>query len=296
MLIHPSSPRSANHMNGLCSTSRPELPPEEISKYSPTFQFPKSLLLPLLRPVRMLQDRRLLPGIPRTLHVVICGFPRSGTTLLQLMMESAIPGIRTFGRERRGLEVARCGRRDNAVVLTKRPKDIYLVDELRAFYSSHPAEVRFIAVSRDPRSILTSRHFSNPSRYYVAPTAWRYAFQHWRWACQSDDVLSITYEALMHDPDTAEHQVLRHTGLVATRPFREFPQHIPDQFDDRPLNGVRQLDPQNSHRWKDPEHEPRIREILQAIPELPQVLIELGYEYDTAWTHRYLPDNSRVVA
>ena len=267
--------------------SRPELPPEAICKSIPTFQFPKSLLQPMIRPWIRMQDSRLLPAVPLRQHLVICGFPRSGTTLCQLMIESCIDGIRTFGRERRGLEMAQYGRRTHSRVVTKRPKDIFLIPELRDFYASHTADVRFILMSRDPRASLTSVHFSNPSDSFVSVDQWRHIYRHWKWSVSAADVLPVRYEDLVARPDVVECQVAELTGWTVSRPFCDFHESVPAGFDGRALNGLRALDKTNLNRWQDESHRERIRVLLQKMPELPEVLIDLGYETGDAWTHKY---------
>jgi hypothetical protein len=273
---------------------RPEQPPEAISKYTPTFQFPKSLLQPAMRVLIQMQDRGWVPGVPLKQHVVICGFPRSGTTLCQLMIESCVPQIKAFGRERRGLEIALFGLRTHSNVMTKRPKDVFLIKELREFYESHSARVRFLLLNRDPRSVLTSVHFSQPSRYFVSVDQWRHIFRHWKWASQASDVLSIRYEDLILDPDRVESQITAMTNWAVSQPFRQFHNSVPGKFDGRALNGLRELDPSNLDRWRHKAHRDRIRSLLSQMPELPDVLIELGYEADHSWTCEYL-DRTVVV-
>ena len=36
-------------------------------------------------------------------------------------------------------------------------------------------------------------------------------------------------------------------------------------------------------RWRDARHAQRLREVVRELPELPQILCELGYERDDAW-------------
>lgn len=275
--------------------ARPELPPESVSKCTPTFQFPKSVLQPLIRPVTRLQDAGWLPAVKQKQHVVICGFPRSGTTLCQLMIEACVSGIKVFGRERRALEVARFGRRTHAEVVTKRPKDVYLIPEIREFYAAHSANVRFILMHRDPRAVLTSVHFSEPSRYFVSVSNWRHIFAHWKWARQLPDLLSVSYEDLVAHPENMESQITRLTGWKTDRPFRSFHKNVPNHFDGRALNGLRELDPLNLERWRFPEHRERVRTLLQDMPELPEVLIELGYERDYSWTYEYSDVRSQTT-
>ncbi len=266
---------------------RPDLPPEEISKCTPTFQFPKSLLQPLIRSVVQLQDMGWLPSTPLQQHLVICGFPRSGTTLCQLMIESCVTGIKVFGRERRGLEVAQFSRRTHACVMTKRPKDLFLLSELRDFYESRCKDVRFIVMNRDPRSVLTSVHVSQPGNYWVSVSRWRHCFLHWKWACQFPDVLPIRYEDLVTRPNDVESQIKDFTGWTTSQPFQSFHEEIPRSFDVRALNGLRELDADNRNRWRQECHRARIQALLSELPELPDVLIELGYEKDDSWTCEY---------
>jgi hypothetical protein len=243
-----------------------------------------------------LQDSGKLPATPLRQHVVVCGFPRSGTTLFQLMIESCVAGVKTFGRERRALEFAKYGRRTHASVMTKRPKDIFLIRELRDFYVSHSAEVQFIVMHRDPRAVLTSVHFSRPSEYFVTTNQWRHIYRHWKWAANADDVLSIRYEDVVCGPDFVESQFAKLTGCEVSRPFRDFHQNVPAGFDGRALNGLRELDESNVLRWREACHRDRIRSLLQELPELPDVLIEMGYEKDDSWTREYADSQQSIPA
>jgi hypothetical protein len=50
---------------------------------------------------------------------------------------------------------------------------------------------------------------------------------------------------------------------------------------------VRPVDRSGIGRWAKREHRQRIEEILREVPELPQALIDLGYEADTSWIERW---------
>jgi hypothetical protein len=263
--------------------NRPPLPPERISRCTPTFQFPKSLLRPALKAVAALKDHGWLPAVPLRQHVVICGFPRSGTTLFQLMMEGCVRGIGSRGRERRALEVAECGRRSHAALLTKRPKDLFLIREIREFYANRGVQVQFILLHRDPRAVLTSRHFSRPTEYYLSTEEWRHYYRHWDWCRKADDVLSVRYEDLIRRPEEVQRHVLEFTGWEARWNFRDFVQHVPKGFDGRALNALRELDETRLLAWRSGEHRTRLREVVRELPELPQVLVELAYEPDEQW-------------
>lgn len=263
--------------------NRPPLPPERISRCTPTFQFPKSLLRPALRTVAALKDRGWMPAVPLRQHVVVCGFPRSGTTLFQLMLEGCVVGVRGCGRERRALELAECGRRSHSVLLTKRPKDLFLIPEIRKFYADRGVNLQFIVLHRDPRAVLTSKHFSRPAEYYLSTEEWRHYYRHWNWCREAEDVLSMSYEDLIRHPDESQQRVLEFTGWEARWSFRDFVRHVPTGFDGRALNALRELDESRLWAWRAGEHRARLAELLRELPEIPQVLRELGYESNEQW-------------
>ncbi|WP_437201221.1 sulfotransferase domain-containing protein [Planctomicrobium sp. SH664] len=266
---------------------RPAHPPAHICKPKPSWQFPKSFLNGLNIPFAELSNRgKLLNPVP-VCHAVMCGFPRSGTTLCQLMIESCIQNVQCFNKEEMGIQVAKYVRKRQPYIFSKRPKDIFAIEELREYYSNRSTNVRFILFTRDPRSVLTSKHHSDPDNYFVSAENWRAIWEHWQWAVQFPDVLALTYENLVNHPDVVEQQIAEHTGWTVTHPFRDYMQHVPRRFDTRALNGLRPLEKSNVSRWRQPQHHARIQSLLRELPELPERLIELGYERDAAWTKDY---------
>lgn len=77
-----------------------------------------------------------------------------------------------------------------------------------------------------------------------------------------------------------------------TQPFRTFYQSVPKGFDGRSLNGLRELDERNVDLWRQRRHKARIQSLLREMPELTDVLIELGYESDDRWTLDYSKDQT----
>lgn len=277
--------------------ARPTMPPESLSRCRPTFQFPKTLLLPLLSCVTAMKDAGWLSAAAVRQHIVICGFPRSGTTLCQLMLESCLDNVATWGRERRALEIAKCGRRTHSVLVTKRPKDLFLIPEIQQWYSQRGTDVRFLLMHRDPRAVLTSRHFSRPDEYYLSRLEWTHYFAHWKWSVGLPRVLSVSYEDLVLDPDRTESRIRQFTGLHTGRPFRDFQRHVPEGFDVRALNGLRSLDSARLNSWRDEAHRSRIIELRSGLPQLQESLVMMGYESDDSWSHDYaMPAPSPVAA
>jgi hypothetical protein len=228
---------------------------------------------------------------PLHCHVVICGFQRSGSTLLQLMLETSISNVRTFGAEYEALLAAQFAPRNHPYLVTKDPTDVFYVDEIRQFYSKRPAKCRFIVTVRDPRAVLTSKHVG-PSRqsdgYWVLPEEWRAYYDHLRYAQQFDDVITVYYQNLVTRPGDVENELREFIGWTVHSPFEQFHKSIPEGFDRTALNGVRPLEPARVDAWKDDKHRARIRHVLREIPDLPDCLIEMGYESDTGWVQNYI--------
>lgn len=253
---------------------------------------------PLFAAARRRLKRVLLQGIdrgwfgfvPLQAHLVICGFPRSGTTLLQLMAETAYPGARTFGVERSGLGAAHNDLPgDTPLIVSKDPDDIFWVDEIRASYAERRTRtrVRFIVTIRDPRAVLTSVHDMNRDVYWVSVERWRAIYLHYCYVREFPDVLVVEYSDIVLDPLKVQRRLAATVGIEPSRGFTEFQDAVPGQFDTRALNGVRPLDPAALNKWRSPRHRERIRQLLDEMPELPDRLIEMGYEPDTRWTEAY---------
>jgi len=232
---------------------------------------------------------------PLETHVVICGFPRSGSTLLQLIVETCVSDLKKFGRERRALDAAQAPFRNQRFMMTKKPSDIFMMDEIRAFYASHKPQVRFVLTIRDPRAVLSSRHAALEEGEFVAtPEVWHATYTHFQYARQFDDVAVVKFEELVINPDTVQKRLTDFIGWHVHHPFSEFHTAVPPEWQElKPtaslnLNGLRPLDKNTIEKWKDEKRQEHIRKLLIEMPELPQRLIEMGYEADTSWTRHYV--------
>jgi hypothetical protein len=247
-------------------------------------QFPKVLVQPLQRLLVALHERGVLGRSPMKRHVVVCGFPRSGSTLLQLMIEACVSDIQTFGRERHALEMAQTVLCRRSFMMTKTPSDIFRTGRLIEHYRERAADVRFLLTLRDPRGVLTSVHKKRPGEYYVSAERWRAIHEYWKWARHLDPVLTIRYEDLVTRPAFVEQQLTHFVGWKVERPFASYQQAVPKRFDATALNGIRDLDPRNIDRWRSEQHLDRLRRLVEVeLPELPNALIEMGYERDCRW-------------
>jgi hypothetical protein len=131
------------------------------------------------------------------------------------MVEACVADIHTFGRERRALEMAKYAPCPQPYMMTKRPSDIFLIDELQQFYAARQADVRFIVTIRDPRAVLTSKHAKiNPQEYYVSGKRLRAMYEHWQWARALETVVTVRHEDLVAKPEKSS-TLDRAPGLAA---------------------------------------------------------------------------------
>jgi hypothetical protein len=207
------------------------------------------------------------------------------------MTRTAYPQARTFAVERSGLGAAHNdfpGR--SPLVISKRPDDIFWIDEIRDAYRSRgtKTQARFFVAVRDPRAILTSVHKRNPTAYWVSVDRWRAIYDHFLYVRDFDDVAIVEYRDLVLQPLKVQLQFVAALGIEPERPFADFHSSAVGNFDTLALNGVRPLDPRTLDKWRAPKHRARIREVLRQMPELPERLIAMGYEPDTAWVREYL--------
>src|SRR5688572_26865533 len=94
-------------------------------------------------------------------HVVICGLPRSGSTMLYAMMRASGEREHYFEREMRAITVID----ENKSVVTKRPSDVFEIDNILSENADRKV-LKFILTVRDPRSALVSRHSAYPHQYF----------------------------------------------------------------------------------------------------------------------------------
>jgi len=227
---------------------------------------------------------------PLRAHVVICGFERSGSTLLQLMVQTCVSDARTYGSEMSAAWVQYL-LTNHSFLITKAPWDVFYLDEIRARYATRRADVRFILTVRDPRAVLTSVHAKitgGPDGYFLDPARWVPYYEHVCHAQQFDDVLTVQYQDLVCRPAEVQRRLTEFIGWDVHLPFDQYLTAVPPDFEQIHLNGLRPLDPSRLDAWRQEKHRARICRVLREIPELPRYLIEMGYEHDSSWVGDYL--------
>ena len=176
----------------------------------------------------------------------MCGFPRSGSTLLLLMIESCVSDVRTFGEEISALAAAKYAFRNHPLMVTKDPGDVFFTDEVRDFYEKHRANTRFV-LQCGSCAILTSKHKDHPNRqpggYYAIPERWRDYFRHVCYAQQFPDVITVEYENLINDVSGVEKTLSEFIGWKVHQSFENYHKRPAANFKFwTALNGLRPPD------------------------------------------------------
>lgn len=220
-------------------------------------------------------------------HIVICGFPRTGSTLLYLMIATSIKRSQYFISERSALNMLKFRLHQEPILLTKRPDDILEYSNITTAHKKMNVKSKLIIMIRDPRNIMTSIHSRKPG-YYISSNRWLKIYNAIDAIKSSDNVLVVKYEDLINRLDSVQNMVLGFCELKIKQDFGNYLNSVPKNFDIDPLNGLRPLDSSLQNRWQAPEHYDRIIYMLKEIPELSKYLIDLGYEVDDRWLDKYI--------
>jgi hypothetical protein len=164
--------------------------------------------------------------------------------------------------------------------LTKKPPD---TRRLRRVFEADP-NLYVIAMLRDPRAVITSRHESRLDVYFAGYLRWREYIDAIERLRDHPRFIVIRYEDLVMDPDAAQSRIgERFPFLQEKRKFSVYPKgaDVPEVAA-QSLNGVRPFDPSRVNGWRD--HLPRVNGQLRDHPNMPNDLISTGYEVDNEWT------------
>lgn len=232
------------------------------------------------------------------MNIAICGYPRSGSTMLYNMLRWSVTGYSFTDRE---LSAVKALPGMPWPAITKYPSDCFYREEIQAI---DPA-VRFVVTIRDPRSVLCSKHVSTGDIYKVS---WDRTYfggsaskplrrvrrkpaghynAHWGlldWDAALEalpDPVVVKYEDLVRDPEIVQGWLGEALGLDYRASFAGFHEaDIPEKLAYQ-MNGVRPVETTRIDSWMD--HPERIRQQFDECPALHEIVIRRGYEKDTAW-------------
>ncbi len=219
-----------------------------------------------------------VPGtivVKPALHIVGC--PRSGTTLLAEMIHACHTGILYPRHEECILDVLPDHER---IRLSKKPNDHRWV---KAVLNAN-RNLHVLAMVRDPRAVIASRHVARPGMYFCNFPVWKQSMDAIRELASHRRVMVIHYEDLIRDPGSIQQQLERFAPFL--RRIHDFQEYHrvsePSAEALDAMNGVRPLDEGRLDGWR--EHLSRVKQQELRFPALSEELVRLGYESDNGWT------------
>ncbi len=243
----------------------------------------KASLAPIFRSInssRALNKSGVLPK-----RIIICGSPRSGTTLMNELMRSYY-GTYVMNREERALRFPYLVSNKKYVV-TKHPLDFNFFSRFIETFN----RPLFLFMLRDPRDVIISKHFKNKDHYLVNFPLWKKAVTAYE-NLDYDNIVLVKYENLITDPLSIQKKITAKLGLELKNDFKDFFNNVDKGHQDiKSLGGIRPIDSSNLGKYKNPEHSQRIREQITSFPEMSDYLIKYGYESSKHWETTFTGDS-----
>ena len=165
------------------------------------------------------------------------------------------------------------------------------------YFSKQPTDIRHIHrviaqdsnlfvlnLLRDPRDVVSSQHQSKPGLYFCNLRVWIECYRCAKRLEGHPRFWTVRYESLTSDPDAIQQDIVRQFPfLTQTNRFSEYHRHArPSSNSQNAMSGLRPITGDRQRNWE--KHLPRIKSQLDRYPDLPDLLIESGYEKDRAWT------------
>ncbi|MBA3014361.1 MAG: sulfotransferase domain-containing protein [Desulfobulbaceae bacterium] len=240
-------------------------------------------------------------------HLVVCGFPRSGTSLLYNMISSCLPGYRFEPFEQ--YFIFRLHKLGNWA--TKAPLDVLHIKQIDKL-NINKKDLAILIMVRDIRDVISSRHPIYPDEYFIGHDhSWwpqNQKFTEWRYdapgviaiheaiqiALRRSDVMLLRYEDLVTNPDKIQEAIAKKFNLAFDARFCEYhksPQKHAYRYEGRfaPKESSLVMEGKMSSseriaRWRrSPEQIERVRHQFSECNELFGTLEAYGYEKSRDW-------------
>lgn len=213
--------------------------------------------------------------IRHRIHVVGVS-PRSGTTL---MVELLVASYEIDGYAEHEMSIFDRPPGSYEIFCSKLPADLLNVGALLRF----DPDLWVIAMLRDPRDVVVSRHAKAPSKYWVHLGVWKRRCKAMRSLAAHPRFVVVRYEDLVREPGEVQSDLERRLPFLRRKgEFREF--HGRTAASSRAqeaLGGVRPIDASSIGNWRN--HKPRLLAQLERHGSVDDELVEFGYEHDEQW-------------
>ena len=220
------------------------------------------------------------------MKILICGYPRAGTSLFYNMLYTTVQGYHFEAVEKSGQHN---DWKENEV--RKFPLDILHYDKIKQQFP----DIKFLVCIRDPRDLLCSKHWHFPDKFKIS---WNEAIHSKQKDgsmkmmniglydvykaidnARNDKMFLIRFEDLINIPDLLQIQfnhIFNYAGDFKDFHQKQLPVGMIQQ-----LNGVRPLDKSRIGTWK--QYPERIKQQFTECPALFDILMDYGYETDREW-------------
>ena len=247
----------------------------------------------------------------RKKQIVICGYPRSGTSLLYNMLATSLPKYKRDQFEVFATE--RIHRYDNRI--TKSPMDIFNISDLHKS-NKYGKRIYVIIVIRDLRDVIVSIHPNLPDQYFIGHdfSWWPQNKDFTKWKHDAPGIIGITnkienilsskkynvklvrYEDLVSVTDNIQNELQEFLSEKLQGSFLEYhkSKNLPYKYEgkykaqdssyvmeDKPVVTARH------GKWKEQKYKRRITEQFEQCPELFNILIQYKYENNNDWFSEY---------
>lgn len=204
----------------------------------------------------------------KTRHIVVCGIPRSGTTLLYQMIRNCTDNTITWPNEMTALhpEVIET-REKRKIVASKDPYDILVAKRIKKLYKN----IEFIVLWRDPREVLASKL---NGKFWVRAEDYIQWYNEIEKHRRKQGFTILKYRQLLEQPETIE-EILRKLGANITHPFSEYHKYAPPE--EFTQTTARPLDTSTLNKWK--QNPEALERVQNAIKEHP-ILSKIAEEYE----------------
>jgi len=218
--------------------------------------------------------RRGDPESMERLHIVGLG-PRTGTTLLAECMAACFE-IDAFEPH----EASLCEHKKNVqIYLTKNPVDLNIVGP-RLRIDRH---LHVIAMLRDPRDVIVSRHKLAPDHYWAPLRIWQRHLKIMQRLMRHKRFLLVRYEDLVQQPNSVQEMLMSRLPFLRQRAhLTEFHRLAsPSAKSLKAMGSLRPFNAASVGNWRN--HLSRVAGQISIHGSITRELIELGYERDASW-------------
>ncbi len=212
--------------------------------------------------------------MPR-IHVVGAS-PRTGTTLMFELLKTCFDIDCHSQHEDK---ITAWSPEECETFLTKKPSDTLRVGP---FLLVNP-DLHVIYMLRDPRDVITSKHGSDPNRYWAGLRFWNLYTKYGDKLKYHPRFTPIKYENLVRCPDCTQSKISdKIPSLKRTAKFSNYHEVAdPSESSKDAMRGVRPISSSSVGRWRD--HLPRVKSQIELHGEITNDLIKYGYEKDESW-------------